>query len=168
MRVLNEMRDPWAIAFAQAAAFLTYLLFAAPVWQSVLAAAAVLSARVIAGLTIPHSTPTIPPPSLLTEVELAVARYVAMGRTDEEIAQRTQSTEKVARKRRQTVMTRLGFEHDWELREWALAHRLIPEPPARHWYERTVVRGTLAGGGLIGLFWTSYQIAKTLWPRFFS
>ena len=40
-------------------------------------------------------------------------------------------------------------------------HHLIPEPPARHWYERTVVRGTLAGGGLIGFFWTSYQIAKT-------
>jgi hypothetical protein len=61
-----------------------------------------------------------------------------------------------------------GLLDDWELREWALAHRLIPEPPARYWYERTPVRGTLAGGGLIGLCWTSYQIAKTLWPRFFS
>ena len=168
MRVLNELRDPWAIAFAQAAAVLTYFLFAAPAWQSALAAAAVLGARAVAGLTLPVSAPTIPPPSLLSEAELAVARYVAMGRTDDEIAQRTQSNEKIARKRRQTVMTKLGFAHEWELREWALAHRLIPEPPARHWYERTVVRGTLAGGGLIGLFWTSYQIAKTLWPRFFS
>jgi DNA-binding CsgD family transcriptional regulator len=117
---------------------------------------------------MPPSTPSSPPPDLLTDAELGVARYVAMGRTDEEIAQRTQSNEKIVRKRRQTVMTKLAFEHDWELREWALAHRLIPEPPARHWYERTLVRGTLAGGGLIGLFWTSYQIAKTLWPRFFS
>jgi DNA-binding CsgD family transcriptional regulator len=161
MRVLNELRDPWAIAFAQAAAFLTYFLFAAPAWQSALAAAAVLSARVVSGLTVPISTPTVPPPSLLDEEELAVARYVAMGRTFEEIAQRTQSSVKVVRRRRQSVMTKLGFEHDWELREWALLHHLIPEPPARHWYERTVVRGTLAGGGLIGFFWTSYQIAKT-------
>jgi DNA-binding CsgD family transcriptional regulator len=164
MRAFNELRDPWAIAFAQAAALLTYLLFAAPAWQSALAAAAVLGARVIAGLTMPLSVPSIPPPSLLNEAELQVARYVAMGRTDEEIAQRMQSTEKIARKRRQTVMTKIGFDHEWELREWALAHRLIPEPPARHWYERTVVRGTLAGGGLVGLFWTSYQIAKTVWP----
>jgi len=168
MRILNELRDPWAIAFAQAAAFLTYVLFASPAWQSALAAAAVLGTRVAAGLTMPPSTPSSPPPDLLTEAELAVARYVAMGRTDEEIAQRLQSNEKIVRKRRQTVMTKLAFQHDWELREWALAHRLIPEPPARHWYERTLVRGTLAGGGLIGLFWTSYQIAKTLWPRFFS
>ena len=162
MRVLSELRDPWAIAFAQAAAFVTYFLFAAPLWQSTLAAAAVLGARVVAGLTIPVSTPTIPPPSLLTEAELAVSRYVAMGRTDEEIAQRTQSNEKLARKRRQTVLTKLGLQHEWELREWALAHRLIPEPPARHWYERTVMRGTLAGGGLIGLLWTAYQIAKAI------
>ena len=167
MRVLNELRDPWAIAFAQAAAVLTYFLFAAPLWQSLLAATAVLGARVLAGLTLPFSAPTIPPPSLLTDAELAVARYVAMGRTDEEIAQRIQSTEKIARKRRQTVMTKLGFDHDWELREWALAHRLIPEPPARHWYERTVVRGTLAGGGLIGLCWTIYQILRVTLPQFF-
>ena len=162
MRVINELRDSWAIAFAEAAAFVTYFLFAAPVWQSALAAATVLGARVVAGLTMPPSTPTTPPPSLLSEPELAVARYVAMGRTDEEIATRMQTSEKLARKRRETVMAKLGFQHEWELREWALAHRLIPEPPARHWYERTVVRGTLAGGGLIGLLWTSYQIAKTI------
>jgi len=167
MRALNELRDPWAIALAQVAAFVTYL-FAGAAWQIAVSVVAVLGARVVAGLAIPMSTPTIPPPSLLTEAELAVARYVAMGRTDDEVAQRTQTSEKLARKRRETVMTKLGFQHEWELREWALAHRLIPEPPARHWYERTLVRGTLAGGGLIGLFWTSYQIAKTLWPQFFS
>jgi len=167
MRALNELRDPWAIALAQVAAFVTYL-FAGAAWQIAVSVVAVLGARVVAGLAIPVSTPTIPPPSLLTEAELAVARYVAMGRTDDEVAQRTQTSEKLARKRRETVMTKLGFQHEWELREWALAHRLIPEPPARHWYERTLVRGTLAGGGLIGLFWTSYQIAKTLWPQFFS
>src|SRR5947209_7292807 len=167
MRALNELRDPWAIALAQVAAFVTYL-FAGAAWQIAVSVVAVLGARVVAGLAIPVSTPTIPPPSLLTEAELAVARYVAMGRTDDEVAQRKQTSEKLARKRRETVMTKLGFQHEWELREWALAHRLIPEPPARHWYERTLVRGTLAGGGLIGLFWTSYQIAKTLWPQFFS
>ncbi|TMC42377.1 MAG: response regulator transcription factor [Chloroflexi bacterium] len=166
MRMINELRDPWAIAFAQATAVLTYFLFAAPLWQSLVAAAAVLGARVAAGLTLPFPATTIPPPSLLTEAELAVARYVAMGRTDEEIAQRTQSSEKIVRKRRQTVMTKLGFEREWELREWALAHRLIPEPPARHWYERTLVRGTLAGGGLIGLCWTTYQILRVLLPLY--
>ena len=163
MRVLTELRDPWAIGFAQAAAYVSYL-FGGRVWQIVAAAAVVLSVRVVAGLTMSPSAPTTPPPSLLSEAELAVARYVALGRMDEEIAVRTHSTERAVRKRRQSVMTKLGFQHDWELREWALAHRLIPEPPARHWYERTVVRGTLAGGGLIGLFWTSYQIAKTIWP----
>jgi len=157
MRVLSELRDPWAIGFAQAAAFASYL-FGAPVWQIAAAAAAVLGVRVAAGLTMPPSIPTTPPPSLLSEPELAVARYVAMGRTDEEIAVRTHSTERAVRKRRESVMAKLGFEHDWELREWALAHRLIPEPPARHWYERTLVRGTLAGGGLIGFLWTLYQI----------
>jgi DNA-binding CsgD family transcriptional regulator len=166
MRAVNELRDPWALAFAQLAAFLTYLFAGAP-WQIAAAAVAVLGVRVVAGLTMPLSTPTIPPPSLLTEAELAVARYVAMGRTDEEIAHRTQSTEKIVRKRRQSVMTKLGFDHDWELRDWALAHRLIPEPPARHWYERTLVRGTLSGGGLIGLCWTSYQILRLTLPQIF-
>src|SRR5439155_6723807 len=160
MRVFNELRDPWAIAFAQAAAVLTYFLFAAPAWQSALAAAAVLTARAVAGLTMPFSAPTIPPPSLLNEVELAVARYVAMGRTDEEIAQRTQSTEKITRKRRQTVMTKLGFDHDWELRDWALAHRLITVPPARLWYDRRLVWGTLYGGVRLGLCWTTYLISS--------
>ena len=71
------------------------------------------------------------------------------------------------RKRKQTVIPKLGFDHDWELREWAIAHRIIPEPPARHWYERTLMRGTLAGGGLIGLRSTSYQILKVWFPQFF-
>jgi DNA-binding CsgD family transcriptional regulator len=166
MRAINELRDPWAIAFAQVAAFLTYL-FGGPAWQIALSAVAVLAVRLAAGLTMPLSTPTIPPPSLLTEAELAVARYVAMGRTDQDIAQRTQSTDKMVRRRKQSAMTKFGFEHDWELREWALAHRIIPEPPARHWYERTLVRGTLSGGGLIGLCWTSYQILKLVLPQFF-
>lgn len=167
IRALNELRDPWAIAIAQAAAYATYFLFAAPVWQSLVAATAVLGARVAAGLTLPVLTTTIPPPTLLDEEDLRVARYAAMGRPIEEIARRTQSSVRVARKRKQSAMTKLGFEHDWELREWALAHRIIPEPPARHWYERTLVRGTLAGGGLIGLCWTSYQILKLLLPQFF-
>lgn len=166
MRILTELRDPWAIGFAQAAAYVSYL-FGAPAWQIAAAAAAVLGVRVVVGLTMPALIPTTPPPSLLGEPELAVARYIAMGRTYEDIAQRTQSTEKVVLKRKQSVMTKLGFEHDWELREWALAHRLIPEPPARHWYERTLVRGTLSGGGLIGLCWTSYQILKTTLPQYF-
>jgi DNA-binding CsgD family transcriptional regulator len=165
MRVLNELRDPWAIAFAQVAAFLTYL-FAGTAWQIAASAAVVLAVRVAAGLTIPLSAPTIPPPALLDEGELRVARYAAMGRPSEEIARRTESSERVVRRRKQSVMTKLGFEHDWELREWALAHRLIPEPPARHWYERTIVRGTLSGGGLIGLCWTSYQILKVLLPQY--
>jgi hypothetical protein len=167
IRAFNELRDPWAIAIAQAAAYATYFLFAAPFWQSVLAATAVLGTRVVAGLALPLSTTTIPPPTLLDEDELRVARYAGMGRPIEEIARRTESSVRVARKRKQSAMTKLGFEHDWELREWALAHRIIPEPPARHWYERTLVRGTLAGGGLIGLCWTSFQILRLLLPQFF-
>jgi len=163
MRVVSELRDPWAIALAQAVAFVTYFLFAAPLWQSLAAAVAILGTRIVAGVGSPLSTPTIPPPSLLDEPEVAVARYAAIGRTIEEIARRTQSSEEIVRLRKQSVMTKLGFEHDWELREWALVVGVIPEPPARHWYERTFVRGTLAGGGLIGLCWTSYQIAKTIW-----
>jgi hypothetical protein len=38
-----------------------------------------------------------------------------------------------------------------------------PEPPPRHWYERTIVRGTLAGAGLISLVWTLYNIAIRVW-----
>jgi DNA-binding CsgD family transcriptional regulator len=167
MRAVNELRDPWAIAIAQAAAYVTYFLFAAPLWQSLFAATAVLGARVAAGLVLPPSSPTIPPPALLDEAELRVARYAAMGRPTEEIARRTETSDRVVRRRKQSVMTKLGFEHDWELRDWALAHRLIPEPPARHWYERTLVRGTLSGGGLIGLCWTSYQILKVLLPQYF-
>ncbi len=158
--VVRQLRDPWAIALAGAAAFVTYLL-AAPLWQCALTALAVLAARVGAGIAMPVEAPSMPPVSLLTDAELTVARYVAMGRTMPEIAQRTQSTERAAERRRQSAFTKLGLEQDWELREWALALRLIPEPPARHWYERTLVRGTLAGGGLIGLLWTTYQIIRT-------
>jgi DNA-binding CsgD family transcriptional regulator len=168
MRVVSELRDPWAIAFAQAAAFVTYFLFAAPLWQSLVAAIAVLGARVGAGLTSPLSTPTIPPRSLLDEAEVAVALYAGIGRTIEEIARRTQSSEEIVRARKASIMTKLGFEHDWELREWAIAVGIIPEPPARHWYERSIVRGTLAGGGLIGLFWTSYQIIQWILRTLFS
>jgi DNA-binding CsgD family transcriptional regulator len=167
MRVVNELRDPWAIAFAQAAAFVTYLVFAAPLWQSALAGATVLGARVVAGLTIPPATPTMPPRSLLDEKEQDVARYSAIGRTIEEIGKRMGTSEKLARRRKESVMTKLGFEHDWELREWAMAVGLIPDPPARHWYERTLVRGTLAGGGLIGLCWTIYQILRATLPQIF-
>lgn len=168
MRALLELRDPWAIAFAQAAAFVTYFVFAAPLWQSALAAAAVLGARVGAGLAFPPATPTIPPRSLLDEKEQDVARYSAIGRTTEEIARRMDTSEKLARRRKESVMTKLGFAHDWELREWALAVGLIPEPPARHWYERTLVRGTLAGGGLIGFLWTLYQIILWVTRTFFG
>ena len=60
-------------------------------------------------------------------------------------------------------MTQLGFEHDWELREWALAVGLIPEPPARHWYERSLCAGRWPAAVLSDFFWTLYQII--LWVR---
>ena len=167
MRLVTELRDPWAIALAQAAAFLTYLLFAAPLWQSLAAAGLVLGARVVGGLTLPVPTPTIPPLSVLNEPEQAVARYAAIGRSIEFIAQRMESSEKVTRRRKQSVMTKLGFDNDWELRVWATTVGLIPEPPAPHWYDRTLVRGTLAGGSLIGLCWTIYQILRTTAPQIF-
>ena len=50
----------------------------------------------------------------------------------------------------------------------ALAVALFPEPPARHRYERTLVRGTLAGGGLIGLFLDLCQIILWVTRTFFG
>ena len=68
-------------------------------------------------------------------------------------------------KRERSARKKLGHPDHWDLVDWAVRNRIVSEPPPRHWYERALVRGTLAGGGLIGLGWTIFQIWRTFFER---
>jgi len=61
MRAIEELRDPWALAFAAASAYAAYL-FGGHDWQIVAVAVAVLAVRVAAGLLLPLA-PVPPSPT---------------------------------------------------------------------------------------------------------
>lgn len=176
IRVFDELRDPWAIALAQITAFFSYFV-GAPVWQIVAAAAAVLAARVIAGLTLPLGRPTILPPSILTLKERGVAKLIAEGLTPDVIAIKQKQNPAAVEKTYRSILEKLEFRHPWQVRAWAITVGLIPAPPRpdpiRRIIDSTLVRATLAAGSFIGLYWTLYQIWRTgcpglrlMWPWF--
>ncbi|TMF55564.1 MAG: hypothetical protein E6I19_08120 [Chloroflexi bacterium] len=71
MRAIEELRDPWALAFAAASAYAAYL-FGGHDWQIVAVAVAVLAVRVAAGLLLPLAP--VPPAPRLTSEEYVIAR----------------------------------------------------------------------------------------------
>lgn len=165
MDAVQELRDPWAIALAQVTAFVAFVVIGSPVWQVAGAAALVLIVRVIVGLLMPVRRPSIPPPSVLTPKERATVAYIVQGFTLVQIAEREDVTLEAIEKRERSARKKLGNPDHQDLVDWAVRHKIVSEPPPRHWYERSLVRGTLAGGGLIGLAWTIFQIWRTFFER---
>ncbi|TMD61403.1 MAG: helix-turn-helix transcriptional regulator [Chloroflexi bacterium] len=159
MRALEELRDPWAIALAEATAFSAYI-FGGREWQIAAAPVAVLAVRVVTGLLMPVS-PIVPTPEL-TPDEYVVARLIAQGRSNAQIGRRMKISERAVDLHESRIVTKIGGQRR-DIAKWVGTPAADPLP--RHWFERTLVRGTLSGAGLISLVWTLYNIVKTFWPQ---
>ena len=159
MRAIEELRDPWALAFAAASAYLAYL-FGGYDWQIVGVAVAVLAVRVAAGLLLPLAP--LPPAPHLTSEEYVIARLIARGLTNTEIADQLKTTTRAIDRLEARIGAKIGGGRDDIARHVGTS---TPEPQPRHWYERTVFRGTLAGAGLISLMWTLYNISIRILAR---
>jgi len=159
MRALEELRDPWALALAQASAFSAYLLGGRD-WQIAAVPLAVLAVRIAAGLLMPASRV---PTQSLTENEYVVGRLIAEGLTNEQIAEQLKTTHKAVDRIERRILAKIGGTRA-DIAQHVGAPR-PPEPLPRHWYERTIVRGTLAGAGLISLVWTLYNIGTRVLGR---
>lgn len=153
MRAFEELRDPWALALAAASAFSAYLLGGRD-WQIVAVPVAVLVVRIAAGLVMPASRTL--PAQALTKDEYVVARLIAQGLTNTHIADQLKTTEKAIDRVERRILAKIGGTRA-DIAAYVGAPS-TPEPLPRHWYERTIVRGTLAGAGLISLVWTLYNI----------
>lgn len=167
IRVFDELRDPWAIALAQVTAFVSYFV-GAPAWQIIAASGAVLGARVVAGLTLPLDRPTILPPSILTAHERHIAKLIAEGMTPQLIASKKKVSPAAVEKTYRSILEKLEYRHPWEIRAWAITVGLLQAPPRpsliRRVIDSTLLRATLAAGGLVGLGWTLFQIWRTSCP----
>lgn len=167
IRIFDELRDPWAIALAEVAVVVTYLL-GAPVWQSLAAGTAVLATRIVAGFRFPLDRPTVLPPSVLTQHERTIAKLIAEGLSLELIASKKKLNLESLEKTYRSILEKLELRHDWEVRAWAITVGLVLRPPRPGLLERiinsTPVRATLTAGGLVGLLWTLYQIWRTSCP----
>jgi DNA-binding NarL/FixJ family response regulator len=134
MRAAAELRDPWALAVAAAAALVAYII-SVP-WQFALAAAvAIVAVRVVAGLLIPVAGPPqsavpVPPspiidmPEHLTPKELEVAALVYEGLRNKEIAERLFVEESTVKNHVQHIRDKLGFHTRGEIAKWWAEHTL--------------------------------------------
>jgi DNA-binding CsgD family transcriptional regulator len=156
---VQELRDPLAIGLAQLTAFIAFYFIGSPLWQVVGAPVLVLGVRAAAGLRMPVKPPDMPPPSVLTPKETATVVYIVKGFPLAQIAEREGVTIEAIQKREGSALKKLGNPTRSDLEDWAVRNGLVPEPRPRHWYERVLIRGTLAGGGLIGIVWMIYQMA---------
>jgi DNA-binding CsgD family transcriptional regulator len=160
-RLVQEVRDPWAIALVEVTAVAAYFFAAAPLWQAILAAPAVLAVRILVGLAMPVPGYRFDPLSLLTRREMEIAILVCRDLTSRQIGERLALSERAVRNHLTRILRKLDLSDRKELKE--VAQPWIPDVPApRYWYERSVVRGTLAAAGFVGFGWTSYQIITTI------
>ena len=168
-RILDQLRDPWAIGLAAATAVLTYA-FAQPESIAVAVGVLVLFVRVAAGLLIPvPEPPPIPPLSLLTEEEIVIATLVGKKLDDEEIAKRRDLTKKRVTRIVDRIKTTLGYQTRKEIEDWAVLWRLVapPPPPPKPYYEHPLMKTILTAASFIGLGWTLYSIVNRFWPQVF-
>jgi len=168
-RTLDQLRDPWAVGLAAAAAALTYA-FAQPPSVALVVGGAVLLVRVAAGLLVPvPEPPPIPPLSLLTDEEIVFATLVGKKLDDQEIATRRGLTKKAVAKIVDRIKRTLDYETREEVEGWAVLVRIVdpPPPPPKPPYEHWFVKMTLMAGGFIGLGWTLYSIVNRFWPQVF-
>jgi DNA-binding NarL/FixJ family response regulator len=136
MRVTDELRDPWAILVAIAAG-LTAFALAVPWPIALLAAVAVLCARVGSGLLFPAPLPAAPilalpapiegaigPGGALTRKELEIAELVSEGLTNREIADRLVISERTVDNHVQHILTKLDFHRRSQIAAWWAEHRM--------------------------------------------
>jgi DNA-binding CsgD family transcriptional regulator len=159
MRAIEELRDPLALALAAASAYSAYL-FGGRDWQIAAIPIAVLAVRVIAGLLLP--LPVLPTPRLTSD-EYVIARLMARGFTNTQIGEQLRATPRAIDRLEARIVAKIGGTREDIVRYVGAPG--APEPPPRHWYERTIVRGTLAGAGLISLVWTLYNIGIRVFGR---
>ena len=160
-RLVQEARDSWVIAIVELTVLAAYFVAGAPLWQALLAGVAVLATRVVVGLLRPVAGYTFDPLSVLPPREIAIATLVCRGLSDGQIAKRLGIPPRAVREAIPAVQAKLGLENREQL--IAFVGRWLPDVGSvQHWYERSIVRGTLAAGGFMGLGWTSYQIVKTI------
>jgi hypothetical protein len=167
-RILDQLRDPLAIGLAAAAAVLTYA-FAQPPLVALAVGGAVLLVRVAAGLLMPLPTSRIPPLSVLTEDQRAVATLVGLRLDDQQIAVRHGLTKKAVAKILDSIQRALAYETRKEVEDWAVLVRLVepPPPPPKPIYDRWLTKMTLMTASFIGLGWTLYSIVNRFWPGVF-
>jgi DNA-binding CsgD family transcriptional regulator len=157
-RLIQEARDPWVIALVEVTGVATYVVAAASLWQAIAAAAAVLLVRVLVGLARPVPGYSFDPLSVLTRRELEIAIFVCRRLTVRQIGSRLGLGDHSVKNRIARIMRKLDVADSDELRDLVGA-RIRDVPAQKSWYERSIVRGTLAAGGFVGFAWTSYQIA---------
>jgi len=167
-RTLDQLRDPWAIGLAEATTVLTYFL-AQPLSVALAAGGAVLFVRAAAGLLMPVPVSTIPPLSVLTEEEHAIATLVGLRLTDQELAARRGLTKKAVVKIVDRIQRTLGYETRKEVEDWAVLVGLVDPPPfpPKPIYEHWLIKMILMAASFIGLGWTLYSIVNRFWPGVF-
>jgi DNA-binding CsgD family transcriptional regulator len=154
MIVLRELRDPVGIALAAVGAVVVLLLQQGPE-TAVLVGVAILVFRVAAGLAIERIWPTppltvVPPGSPwyfpLTKRESEVAELVAVGHTNQQIADELHSDRTVDGRMTtrgvdahvQNIFNKLGFNRRAQIAAWVIKNR--PPKPEKMPSERPVVR----------------------------
>jgi DNA-binding CsgD family transcriptional regulator len=136
MRAFDELRDPWAVSVAIVAGLVAFA-FAVPWPIALVAAVAVLGARVGSGLLLPLPLPVAPPLALpapvegaagpggaLTRKELEIAQLVSEGLTNREIADRLVISERTVDNHVQHILTKLDFHRRSQIAAWWAEHRM--------------------------------------------
>ncbi len=75
------------------------------------------------------STLRVSQPSLLSRRELEVARLLARGLTNRQIAEELTITEGTAGVHVVHILNKLGFNSRWQVADWAIEHGLLERPP---------------------------------------
>ena len=153
-RIIDELRDPWAIVLAES---LVFFLDRAQVdlGQALAAGLSVLVVRVVLGVLFGKP----PPPALrLTSDEKTLAKYVLCDHlTDAQIAVLLGVPERSVGKRLRPILAKLGCSSREELESWAAATDFCHV----QFHERPDVRLILTIAAFIGFGWTLFQILRT-------
>ena len=136
MRVIDELRDPWAILIAIVAGVVAFAL-AVPWPIALVATAVVLCVRVGSGLLLPAHLSVAPilalpapaeggagPGGALTRKELEIAQLVSEGLTNREIADRLVISERTVDNHVQHILTKLDFHRRSQIAAWWAEHRM--------------------------------------------
>lgn len=137
---LDELADSWAIAVAEIAGVLAYALGRSEL-EAVAVGAAVLAARVVAGLAFRVEKGPPGRPRARPALDGQILAQLSAGKSVSEVARQFTVTER--------YVTRVQREMQRESKK-----EPAPGPggvPRRHWYEHPLVRGTATAATFLGL-----------------